>query len=75
MHTAKACVVVLTLGMTLFGVASHAAAADSPKRDATIEKCIARAHREYSDPGEAEAYFRARSAVYKACMVENGEAP
>jgi hypothetical protein len=75
MHTAKARVVVLTLGMTLFGVVSHAAAEDSPKRDATIEKCIARAHREYPDPGEAEAYFRARSAVYKACMAENGEVP
>ena len=75
MHTAKACVVVLTLGMTLFGVVSRAAGEDSPKRDAAIQKCIVRAHREYPDPGEAEAYFRARSAVYKACMAENGEAP
>jgi len=75
MHTAAARVVALTFGVTLFGHIPHAAAQDSKKRDATIEKCIARAHREYPDPGEAETFYRARTAVYKACMAENGEAP
>jgi len=75
MHTAAAGAVALTLGVTLFGLISHAAAQESKKRDATIEKCIARAHREYPDPGEAETFYRARTAVYKACMAENGEAP
>lgn len=75
MYGAAARVVALTLGMALSGLVSHAAAQDSKKRDETIEKCIARAHREYPDPGEAETFYRARSAVYKACMVENGEAP
>jgi hypothetical protein len=66
----------LIFGTVLFGLASHAMAQDtSQKRDAAIEKCIARAHSEYRDPGEAEAIYRARSAVYKACMAENGEAP
>jgi hypothetical protein len=75
MYTATARVVALTLGMAVFGLAPHAAAQDTKKRDTTIEKCIARAHSEYPDPGEAETYYRARSAVYKACMMENGEAP
>ena len=60
------------------GFGSNAGAQTEVKakdRDAAIEKCIARAHREYPDPGEAEAIFRARAASYKACMAENGQAP
>jgi hypothetical protein len=76
MYIAMARVVALLLGMILFGLAPHATAQDTnKKRDAVIEKCIALAHREYRDPGEAETFYRARTAVYKACMAENGEAP
>jgi uncharacterized membrane protein len=75
MYTAATRAMALTLGMALFGVVSNAAAQDTQKRDATMEKCIARAHSEYPDPGEAEAIYLARSAAYKACMAENGEEP
>jgi hypothetical protein len=76
MYIATARVLALIFGTMLFGLASHATAQDTnKKRDAVIEKCIARAHREYRDPGEAETFYRARTAVYKSCMFENGEAP
>ena len=70
--------VVLLFGFAVAGFVSDAGAQTESRtkdRDAAIEKCIARAHREYPDPGESEAIFRARSASYKACMAENGQAP
>lgn len=69
--------VVLLFGFAVAGFVSDAGAQTerAKDRDAAIEKCIARAHREYPDPGESEAIFRARSASYKACMAENGQAP
>jgi hypothetical protein len=69
--------VALSFGLAVTGfVADAGAQTEKAKdRDAAIEKCIARAHREYPDPGEAEAIFRARAASYKACMAENGQAP
>ena len=69
--------VALSFGLAVAGFVSDAGAQEgkAKERDATIEKCIARAHREYPDPGEAEAIFRARAASYKACMAENGQAP
>ena len=68
----------LLFGLAVAGFVSDAGAQTDVKakdRDAAIEKCIARAHREYPDPGESEVLFRARSASYKACMAENGQAP
>ena len=70
--------VALLFGLAAAGFVSDAGAQTEVKakeRDAAIEKCIARAHREYPDPGEAEVIFRARTASYKACMAENGQAP
>jgi hypothetical protein len=70
--------VALLFGFAVAGFGLDAGAQTEVKakgRDAAIEKCIARAHREYPDPGEAEAIFRARAASYKACMAENGQAP
>jgi hypothetical protein len=70
--------VALLFGLAVAGFVSHAGAQTDVKakdRDAAIEKCIARAHREYPDPGESEVLFRARTASYKACMAENGQAP
>ena len=76
--TKTVCFAALLFGLAPAGIVSDAAAqteVKTKKRDAAIEKCIARAHREYPDPGEAEAIFRARAASYKACMAENGQAP
>jgi hypothetical protein len=70
--------VALLSGLAAAGFVSDAGAQTEGKakdRDAVIEKCIARAHREYPHPGEAEAIFRGRAAAYKACMAENGQAP
>jgi hypothetical protein len=70
--------VPLLFGLAVAGFVSDAAAQTEVKakvRDAAIEKCIARAHREYPDPGEADVIFHARAASYKACMAENGQAP
>jgi hypothetical protein len=78
MNTKTVCFVALLFGLAPAGIIWDAAAQTEVKtkeRDAAIEKCIARAHREYPDPGEAEAIFRARAASYKACMAENGQAP
>jgi len=72
------CFVALLFGLAPTDMVSDATAqtvVKTKERDAAIEKCIARAHREYPDPGEAEAIFRARAASYKACMAENGQAP
>jgi hypothetical protein len=70
--------VPLLFGWVVAGFVSDAGAQTEVKakdRDAAIEKCIARAHREYPDPGESEVLFKARAASYKACMAENGQAP
>jgi hypothetical protein len=71
--------VALLSGLAAGGFVSDAGAQTESKatkeRDAIIEKCIARAHREYPDPGEADVIFHARAASYKACMAENGQAP
>jgi len=70
--------VALLFGLAAAGFVSDAGAQTEVKakdRDAIIEKCIARAHREYPDPAESEVLFRARTASYKACMAENGQAP
>jgi len=70
--------VALQLALAAVGFASDANAQTDVKakdRDAAIEKCIARAHREYPDPAESEVLFRARTASYKACMAENGQPP
>lgn len=75
MRMAKACVLVLAMGLALPAFVSHVAAQDSKKRDDIIAKCIARAHKEYPDPGESETFYRGRAASYKACMAENGQAP
>ena len=77
MNTKKGRLVVLLFGLAVVGFVSDAGAQTekAKDRDAAIEKCIARAHREYPDPGESEVIFRARSASYKACMAENGQAP
>jgi hypothetical protein len=78
MNTKTVCLVALLYGFAAAGFGSNAGAQTEVKakdRDAAIEKCIARAHREYPEPGEAEAIFRARAASYKACMAENGQAP
>lgn len=77
-NTKTVCFVALLFGFAAARFGSDAGAQTEVKakdRDAVIEKCIARAHREYPDPGEAEAIFRARAASYKACMAENGQAP
>ena len=78
MNTRTVCFVALLFGFAVAVFGSDAGAQTDVRandRDAAIEKCIARAHREYPDPGEAEAIFRARAASYKACMAENGQAP
>jgi hypothetical protein len=69
--------VPLLFGLAVAGFVSDAGAQTekAKDRDAAIEKCIARAHREYPDPGEADVIFKARAAFYKACMAENGQAP
>jgi hypothetical protein len=68
----------LLFGLAVVGLVSDAGAQTEVKekvRDAAIEKCIARAHREYPDPGESDVLFRARTTSYKACMAENGQIP
>jgi hypothetical protein len=68
----------LLFGLAVGAFVSTAGAQTDVKekvRDAAIEKCIARAHREYPDPAESDVLFRARAASYKACMAENGQAP
>jgi hypothetical protein len=70
--------VPLLFGWAVAGFVSDAGAQTEVRaknRDAAIEKCIARAHREYPDPGESDVLFKARAASYKACMAENGQAP
>jgi len=73
-NTRTVCFVALLFGFAVAVFGSDAGAQTEVKakdRDAAIEKCIARAHREYPDPGEAEGIriFRARAASYKACMA------
>ena len=78
MNTKTGRLVALLFGLAAAGFVSDAGAQTEVKakdRDAIIEKCIARAHREYPDPAESEVLFRARTASYKACMAENGQAP
>jgi hypothetical protein len=78
MHIKTGGFVPLLFGLMVAGFAADAEAQTEVKakdRDAAIEKCIARAHREYPDPGEADVLFRARAASYKACMAENGQVP
>jgi hypothetical protein len=68
----------LLFGLAMGGFVSAAGAQTDVRekdRDAAIEKCIARAHREYPDPAESDVLFRARAASYKACVAENGQAP
>ena len=63
MDTKTVWFVALLIGFAAARFGSDAGAQTEVKakdRDAAIEKCIARAHREYPDPGEAEAIFRAR---------------
>jgi hypothetical protein len=48
---------------------------NAQSRDAVMELCITKAQREFPDPGEAEPFFRARTAAYKACMTQHGQAP
>jgi hypothetical protein len=69
--------VALLFGLAVAGFVSDAGAQTekAKDRDAAIEKCIARAHREYPDPAESEVIFHARAASYRACMAENGQAP
>jgi hypothetical protein len=76
-NTKKGRLVVLLFGLAVAGFVSDAGAQTEKAkgRDAAIEKCIARAHHEYPDPGESEVIFRARASAYKACMAENGQAP
>jgi hypothetical protein len=78
MNTKTRGFVRILFGLAVAGFVSDAGAQTESKakdRDAAIEKCIARAHREYPDPGETDILFRARAASYKACMAENGQAP
>jgi hypothetical protein len=78
MNTKTRGFVRILFGLAVAGFVSDAGAQTEGKakdRDAAIEKCIARAHREYPDPGETDILFRARAASYKACMAENGQAP
>jgi len=76
MNTARAGVLTLTacLAMTCY-VHDVAAQTRSKQREVVMEKCIARAHREYPDPGESQTFSAGRVATYKACMAENGQNP
>jgi hypothetical protein len=72
--------VALLFGLAMGGFLSAAGAQTDVKekdkdRDAAIEKCIARAHREYPDPAKSDVLFRARVASYKACMAETARLP
>jgi len=72
MGTMNGIFVAVTVVLAVTAFASQASAQD--RRDATIEKCIMRAHAEWPDSG-IEGVARQRAAVYKACMAEAGERP
>jgi len=64
--------VALAVAGSIVGFGSQALA--SAKRDAIMQDCIAKAHKEWPDSGQ-EGVPRQRLAVYKACMAEAGQRP
>jgi len=72
----KARYMLLTAMLVGLSVASFAsqANAQSARRQAAIERCIAQAQAQFPFTGD-QSYGRNRTAAYKACMVAAGQRP
>jgi len=73
----KASNMLSTVLLAGISVALFASAADaqSTKRYAIMEKCIAQAQAQWPSTGGDDSNMRNRTASYKSCMVAAGQRP
>ena len=65
---------VLLVGLSIVSLASGADA-QSTRRYAIMERCIAQAQAQWPGTGGDDANQRNRTAAYKSCMVAAGQRP
>ena len=66
--------IMMLAGLSVASLVSGADA-QSAKRYATMERCIAQAQAQWPPTGSSDANMRNRTAVYKNCMFSAGMRP